>query len=222
MKPRLLSLFCSLLLLICQAGFPQDAASRFSLVVSPALLQPINLALQGGVQWRTGSRSAVVAEVAFPLLRGRHETFESMRVWRAGLEYKVYRSNIKLPGPYISLQTTWLSRLLTDENSGEFSGKNSRYQYDAAVVLSPVWAMAIKLGKEFTSARERKVVDLFAGLGVRRIFNQYQAVNERPVAGNGVADKFGWFIPMEGWSYNYPLIRFHFTVGFRVGFKLRP
>lgn len=221
MKTKLLYIICILLLQLPQ-GFAQDSAGKVVLTVSPALLSPFSLAVQGGVLVHVGQKWGVLAEAAFPLFKQKHSTYTDIQSWRTGIEIKRYRTKTAHPGMYYSFQAAYLFRELTDGSGRVQRRDRSYYNYDAASVHSPVLSAALKLGREITSRNERKMVDVFIGVGLRRVLNRYEMQNARVATlDERPADNFAWIFPAEGWSYDYPLTRFHFTAGFRVGFKVK-
>lgn len=209
--------------LICcyQHAYPQDSIRRPAILISPALLTPRNFALQAGFLYPLNRGWAFLAEGAIPPFRANQSAYTNVATWRASVELKRYRQHAKRKGVYYSFQTAYLFRNL-EEGRGKIKRQNGTwFTYDAATLRSPVLSMAVKVGREFTSERRNRLTDLFVGVGFRRLFNRHQLQNAA-IASNAdvLPDRFGWIHPAQGWRYAYPITRFHFTIGFRVGFKL--
>lgn len=220
MKRQLCFLFLHLLF-FSQIGHAQDSVGRTMMIVSPALLTPNNFALQAGLSYPVSEGWALLAEAAVPPFKASHSAFTNVSTWRTGIEIKRYRQQAKRKGMYYSLQTAYLFRTLQEQDGTVIQGDGTRIGYDAATLRSPVVSVALKWGAEFTTAKEKRVTDVFFGFGLRQIFNNHSLRNGvTPPTTDVPVDKYGWFLPTEGWRYNHALTRFHFTAGFRVGFKL--
>lgn len=218
MRRLLLFVFPSLIVLPRQS-FSQDPPSKYTVYLSPAVLQPLSLAAQGGVQYRKGEKWAFLAEVALPVWR-LSRSYEKVTGWRTDLETKYFFRGYSRSGKYLSLQASYLSRTITDSTPGKLYLRTGDYQYDAAVIKSPVLALAIKFGHEITAPDDGNICDVFIGIGARYLFPRYQAQNLQPNTYGGAVDNYVWIFGADAWRYESPAIRPHFVVGFRFGWKL--
>lgn len=218
MKPLLLFSFCAVLFWP-RTVHAQKLSSTTAVLVSPALLQPLSLAAQGGVQVRKGENWGFLAEAALPVWRlNRYQ--RKLTGWRVNLESKRFLHGYTRPGKYLSLQAGYFSRTITDTASGYLYLRDGRYLYDAAVVKSPVLAFALKFGHEITRPNEGTVCDVFIGIGVRHLFTRYTAQNLKPEPIGGAVDNYVWIFGGDAWRHKDPSDRLHFVVGFRFGWKL--
>jgi hypothetical protein len=205
--------------IICgQKSFGQDSASRFSVVVSPALFAPVSVAVQGGIQYRVSNRFSLLTEVALPIFYPKSTDYEEIKYWRTGIEIKYRHAKLKPSKGYLSLQTNYLYRKLIDRDESIVHRKHGEFIYEGATIKSPVLSTAFKIGFEVPSGKHF-FADAFIGMGARMIFNQYSSKIFRLTAiqpSKGSLD----FLPEEGWRFDYTLTRFHLTAGLRLGIKL--
>ena len=213
---RLLLLLCFPSLMQAQKSFGQDTVSKVSAVVSPALFVPVSVAAQAGVQFRVGNCWSLLVEGAYPTFYPRNTEFEKIRYWRAGFEVKHYLAR-KKASRYISIQNNYLFRELTDEQDGLYYTKTQTFAYNNAVIKSPVWSSALKLGLEVPLGR-KTYIDVFGGAGLRMIFNRYETETALLTSIQPNEQSFLKFD--DAWVYNYTLKRIHLTAGFRFGIRL--
>jgi hypothetical protein len=213
---RLLLLLCLPAMLQTKKSFGQDTTSTLSVVVSPALLIPVTVAGQGGFQLRLGKRWSLLAEAAFPLYHPEDETYEKITYQRAGLELKFYLPKRKFTR-YIALQNSYLFRELTNKEDGTYYTKTQTFAYTNAVINSPVFATALKIGLELPVGK-RSYFDLFTGAGIRTIFTSYKT--ETALVTSIEPNKQTILKFDDAWVYNYTLMRIHLTAGLRFGFRL--
>ena len=219
MKPLLpLLLFLPALMLTRKAA-GQDSASRVSIVVSPALFVPVSVAVQAGVQLRINERSTFLAEAAYPTFFP-HNDYEKISYWRGAVEWRFYSAKPRVSGKYFALRAAYLRRQLVDSNEGIVHRKDGEYRYNEATIQSPVLSLALIIGKEFRAKNRKFFADVFAGAGVRRLFNHYTAKDLRLTSLDRPKDNFEWLFPEEAWRFDYPLTRFHLTAGLRFGWRL--
>jgi len=202
-----------------QKAAGQDSASRMAVVISPALFVPVSAAVQVGVQLRLNKRCAFQAEVAYPTFYP-HNDYEKISYWRGAVEWKFYSSKPQVSGKYYAVRAAYLHRQLVDSNEGVVHQKDGEYHYNEATIKSPVLSLALIIGKEFRAKNKKFFTDVFAGAGVRRLFNHYTAKDLRLTSLDRPKDNFDWLFPEEGWRFNYPLTRFHLTAGLRFGWRL--
>lgn len=202
-----------------QTTVGQDSASSVAVVVSPALFVPVSVAVQAGVQARLNKRYGVVAELAYPTFYPQND-YEKIRYWRSAVELKFYSVKHPVSGRYWAVRAAYLYRQLTDNNDGVVHRRDGEYRYDAATVNSPVLSLAFIIGKELNIKSRKLFADVFAGAGLRHLFNQYTATNLRFTSLERPKDSFEWLFPEEGWRFDYPLTRFYTTAGVRLGWRL--
>lgn len=205
------------LFLCVKPAAAQDSVTRLHLLVSPALFTPVAVAAQAGLLYRFPRRKGILLEGAYPTFYPQTD-YEKVRYWRVGAELRMYVKTKADRSPYYAFQASYLKRTLTDRNFGLANQGRSDFAYDSATIQSPVLSAAVKMGVELGGNSSKTFVDVFLGLGVRRLFNQYQASNLRPITRDR---RSGWnIIPTEGWRSLDPLTRFHLTAGLRFGWAL--
>jgi hypothetical protein len=216
---RLLILFCIPALMQTQKSVGQDSTSRLSVLFSPALFVPVSVAAQGGIQFRLNNRWSLLADAAYPTFYPNNE-YEKITYWRSGIELKLYPSRPEVRGRYYAFRLNYLYRRLFEDDEGTVQNKDGVYRFDEASIHSPVVSFALILGRELLLPKKKSFADVFLGMGIRQIFNRYQAKNLRITSIDTPRDNFGWLLPTEGWRFGYTLTRFHFTAGVRFGLHL--
>ncbi len=200
-----------------QPGFAQAPPRRFSVVVSPALLVPVTVAAQAGLQCRLSKRSALLLEAAVPTFQPDNTEYESTRSLRTGFEFKYFFKEKAGAANYFSIQSNYLFRELINRNGGNYFTRTETFAYGDAHISSPVLSMAIKRGVEI-AAGKRLYVDAFGGIGLRMIFTEYDAKTALVTSSEPPRPKV---YDYDGaWRYNYTLTRLHATAGVRLGFRL--
>jgi len=195
----------------------QRSSSRLSIVVSPALFVPVTVAVQAGVQYRANNRFSILAEAALPTFHPDNTEYEKIEYWRTGIEFKYFMRRDSSFSKYVSLQNNYLFRELTDIDQALFYSKTQSFSYTNAVIKSPVFSSALKLGVEL-NAGKRFFFDAFVGGGLRFVFTQYQAKNI--LVTSTEPPKQGLFKFDDAWKYNYTLMRLHGSGGLRFGVRL--
>lgn len=204
-------------LLFAQTAFGQDSAPKVAVVVSPALLMPVSVAAQAGLQFRLGKKISLLAEGAFPTFYPKNTPYERLRYWRTGLEARyAYRREASVHR-YVAVQAAYLFRELTDKEQAFYYTKAQTFSYTNAVIHSPVLSSALKLGMELSPGR-RFFVDAFLGGGVRWVFTSY--TTKAPLVTSLEPKKQTLFTFDDAWLYNYTLMRLHAVAGLRVGVRL--
>jgi hypothetical protein len=217
---RLLQFFLYLpALMQTQKSFGQDSASKFAVVISPALFMPVSVAAQAGIQYSINKHCSFLAEVAYPTFYPKND-YEKISYWRSSATLKFYALKPQASRSYYAIQAAYLYRQLTDDNDGIVHRKDGEYRYDAATVNSPVLSVALIIGKELNGKGHKFFADIFTGAGIRHLFNKYTAKNLRLTSLDRPKDSFEWLFPEEGWRFDYPLTRFHVTAGLRLGWRL--
>lgn len=207
------------MLLQTQKCLAQDSVSGIAVVISPALLTPVSVAVQAGVQFRLKKRSSFLAEAAYPTFYPTNE-YEKIRYWRGSVEWKFYAVDPPMHGRYYAVQAAYLYRQLMDRNDGIVHFKDGEYRYEAATIKSPVLSVAVIIGSELNSRRHKFFADVFGGAGIRHLFNKYTAKELRVTSLVRQKDRFDWLFPDEGWRFGYELTRLHLTGGIRFGMRL--
>ncbi|HUC80420.1 MAG TPA: hypothetical protein VMR70_05860 [Flavisolibacter sp.] len=196
-----------------QRAFGQDSAAKVAVVISPALFVPVSVAAQGGLQLAVSRRLSLLAEAAFPLFEPDNTTYQKIDYWRVGLEIR-HRLPQKNFRRYLALQGSYLFRELTNAGGGNYYTRNQTFAYSSAHIKSPVLSTAVKLGMELPIGK-RTFFDLFAGVGVRMIFNRY--TTGMALVTSIEPEKQNFLKFDNAWLYNYTLVRPHFTTGLRFG-----
>lgn len=220
MKPVSAFLLCFFFLGYAYAQNINTAADhQFSLLLGPAILSSHNqyFGLQPGVQYRLSRRSALLAEYAFAF-RSRYNGITDERHHRLSAEAKWFMSKRNKSSCYLSLQSYYAARRFRDSTTGYFYDKNlpdSTFYYDEAAVQSPVFVVALKVGREVKLGK-KITMDFFMGVGVRRIFTSYGSfVNLTKREGHPFRE-----FPAAAIFFNETQTRFHATGGFRFGYAL--
>jgi len=219
MKQQLLVLLFLPVLIQTQNAFGQDSSSKVSVLFSTALFVPVSVAIQGGIQYRLNQRLSLLLEGAYPTFYPDND-YEKISYWRSGIGFRIHSPGGSLNGKYYGFQLNYLYRELFDKDEGVVHGRDGVYRYDEAIIKSPVLSFALIVGKELTIVKGKSFADVFLGLGVRRIFNHYEAKNLRITSIDTPPDDFDWLLPSEGWRFNYPLTRLHVTTGIRFGLRM--
>jgi hypothetical protein len=84
--------------------------------------------------------------------------------------------------------------------------------YSSAIIHSPVLSFAPKIGAEINLGRTI-FIDAFIGLGVRILFNNYDARNVTP----SIAFHKKEWGPDAAWRFDQTETRFHVPMGLRLG-----
>jgi hypothetical protein len=213
---RLFVLVYLLALMHAQKSMGQDTSSKVAVVFSPALFVPVTVAAQAGVQFKLGKGWSLLAEGAYPGFYPDNTAYEKITYWRTGIEVKHYLAKRKA-SRYVSLQNTFLFRELVNKGDGIYYTKTQTFAYSNAVIQSPVWASAIKIGLELPLGK-RTYFDLFTGAGLRMIFTNYKS--ESALVTSIQPNKQSFLTFDNAWEYNYTLKRIHATAGIRFGFRL--
>jgi hypothetical protein len=195
----------------------QDTANGVSVVVSPTLFVPVSVAAQLGIQWRFSNKWSILFEGAYPTFYPSNTEFEEVRYWRAGAEGKYTLSASPMVRKYVGLQVNYLYRTLTENNTGRYYTKTNTYAYSHANINSPVLSSALKLGIEIPAGK-RAYFDAFVGAGLRMVKTSYTTESALVTSIEPKTQNF--FQYDDAWLFNYTLLRFHATAGFRFGFRL--
>ena len=190
--------------------------------LSPAFLAAHNfyLGLQPGLQYIYNNWAAD-AEFAFPLPNSSKNNLEKDRYRRFGFEVKKYRSKIFATAKrYHSLQLNYALRRIADNNGGYYYDgfSDSVFYYNKATIHSPVLAIALKTGRTYTF-KKPFFLDVFGGIGLRRIFTSYSNVEN--VRKDRIGRKDLTLVPPPSHEFDQTLTRFHITAGFRLGVQIK-
>jgi hypothetical protein len=170
------------------------------------------------VQYNKG-RWGALAEVAYPLDKS-HADYATIRFVRLGAEVKYYAHNGQRERGYVSLQSNYSHRQMTDTNGNMFFSKTARQwlQFNRAAVSSPIFSAALKAGVEYAVTR-RLFLEYFVGAGVRVISTSYSRLES--IAGSGGPNLTSWgdFTPPYRYEGSYQ--KFHLTWGLRLGYVLK-
>ena len=214
----LLTLFTFLPSLLCgYKSVAQQSSSRLSVVVSPAVFVPVSIAVQAGIQYKFSRQLSVLAEAAFPTFIPGNTEYEKIEYFRTGIEFKYFLKSDSSLTKYVSLQNNYLYRELVDEQQAFYYTKTQTFSYSNAVINSPVFSSALKLGVELNTGK-RFFFDAFVGAGLRFIFTDYKAKNVLVTSTEPPEQNLFTFD--DAWKYNYTLMRLHGTAGLRFGLRL--
>jgi hypothetical protein len=200
----------------CLYGAGQQLVQNtLSVTLSPSLLPLAHteIGLQPGLQFR-GKRWGVGAAYTFALHKRRDE-FVDIEYERWAVDLKRYRDTNGAERTYFGLQAMYARRNFIDTNGGRFFIKNSseRYNYNNAYINAPVLSVAAVFGAE-TRISKRFYLDVFSGIGLRRIYTSYSRVEN-------ITASSGWFWhvgPLSAFRYNRTVTRLHLAGGLRFGF----
>ena len=200
-----------------RTGACQDTSSRFAVVLSPALFVPVTVAAQGGLQYRLSRHWSLLGEVAVPTFYPKNTQYETIKYLRTGIEVKYYSDAHRSNKSYVSFQSNYLFRKLTDKDQNFYYTKTQTFSYQNAFINSPVLSSAVKLGIEI-KAGKRTFVDGFIGAGARFIFTTYNA--DKVVVTSSEPHKQNLLNFDDAWQFDYTLMRLHVTAGIRFGVRL--
>lgn len=130
--------FCAFVTFNMHKVFAQDSSSRVALFVSPALLQPASLAMQGGLRFQTGEKGSLLVEAAVPVLR-INRSYQKVNARRTSVEWRLQPERFSSSGHYFALQASYLFRNISDTNSGKLYQRYGEYQYRAALIKQMFW-----------------------------------------------------------------------------------
>lgn len=207
------------LLIQTQKTLAQDSASGIAVVVSPVLFTPVSVAVQVGLQFGLNKHHAFLVETAYPTFYPQND-YEKISYWRGGVQWKFYSLKPRRHGKYYAVQTAYLHRQLTDENDGLVHFRDGEYRYENAVIRSSVLSLAVITGKEWHSKSRKFFADVFGGIGLRHLFNDYTAKELRITSLIRQRERFDWLFPEEGWRFGYDVTRLHLTGGIKFGLRL--
>lgn len=210
-RSSLTLLFCLFCLLISFCASAQTNEKKFAITAAPAVLHRV--VFQPGFQY-TFNKWAVLGEVAY--MSAERMDFDKGHWTRTQLELKRFltRDEVKF---YFSFQTAFSARKFIDGDSGFYYTQklvDSGAAYSSAVIHSPVLSFAPKLGFEIDLGKTA-FLDAFVGMGVRILFNRYDAKDITPTP---AFHKKEWG-PDPGWKYDQTMSRLHLPMGLRIGFR---
>jgi hypothetical protein len=213
-KCLLLCIFLSVCLYSSgQLGVQNTLAVTFS----PSLLPLANteIGLQPGLQFR-GKRWGIGAAYTFALHKRRDE-FADIKYERWAVDLRRYNDTNGAERTYFGLQVMYARRMFSDTNGGRFFIKNPSdgYDYNSAYVNAPVLSAAAVFGLEARISK-RFYLDVFSGIGLRRIHTSYSRVENITAS----AGWFGHVGPLSAFRYNRTITRVHLAAGLRFGFIL--
>lgn len=206
----LFSVFC---FFISFCGSAQKKEKKFSVTASPALFFR-SIAFQPGFQY-TFNNWAILGEVSYTSIR--KSDFDKGYWARAQVELKRFSTRNNDTRFYYSFQTAFSARRFVNADSGVYFTQHildTGAIYSSAVIHSPVLSFAPKIGAE-VSLGKTVFFDMFFGLGVRILFNHYDA---KDVTSTRVFHKREWG-PDPAWQYNQTETRFHLPAGMRLGVR---
>jgi hypothetical protein len=203
----------------------QDSTRKKSLLltVSGSVLQSTRefVGIQPGIQYNFGNRWAILSELAFRVVKKEDSSYNQSRHIRISTEVKYFLSaKPKRGNSYVSINGIYIHRQWKDLNAGAYYLKNNNfeYTYSSAAVKSPVFAVALKFGREFPFPPNKNLTaEYFAGLGVRVIATQYDALNVQPKPYKDFQE-FPYF--PNALDYNQTLVKLHFTAGVRIRYAI--
>ena len=177
--------------------------------------------LQTGLQYKIANRLNFLTEITIPT--GKEDDPENgivnKKYFRIKPELRYFLFKKKTMD-YIGLQFSYASRSFTKTRPGNYYYDNlphdSVVYYDKADINSPITTTSIQLGTDCVLSRNL-VLDLFCGFGIRIITTEYTNVNNASIKPRFIP-KCGPIlpIPINAYSYNDNITRFHMNVGFRL------
>lgn len=206
----------ALMFLVCLSvsllGGAQTKEKRLAVTAVPTLFSN-HIVFQPGLQY-TFNNWAVLGEVGY--MSAKKMDFDRGYWLRTQIEIKRFLSSgdARL---YCSFQTGFSARRFVDADSGSYLTDHlldTGAVYQSAVIYSPDLSFAPKIGLE-TALGKALFLDAFVGLGVRILFNHYDATGTIP---STLPHKKEWG-PDAAWEYNQTVSRFHIPVGLRLGFR---
>jgi hypothetical protein len=221
-------IIATLLASLYYSGFSQKKGpgNGIAFTLSPAILnlEDLTVGVQPGIKYGINRSWAVSTEVVLRTVRHSTPDFRQSHYFRAALETKYFfKFRAKDIKPYLSGQVAVALRNWKDENSGAYRKRKDTlwYNYQSAVIKSPVFTIAGKFGAEVFIVK-RWALDGFIGLGVRLVATRYQAENvfTTPIVRQretGGPMKIG---PDPAYWFNQNTIRLHFTTGLRIQYYL--
>ena len=206
-RKYILALCSCLIISIC--GDAQQKDMKFSVTIAPAVLHSV--VFQPGFQY-SFSNWALLGEVSH--VSAKKMDFDEGYWTRAQVELKRFltRKDVKF---YCSFQSAYSVRKFVDADSGfYFTDRqvDSGAVYSSAIIHSPVLSFAPKIGAEINLGRTI-FIDAFIGLGVRTLFNNYDARNVTP----SIAFHKKEWGPDAAWRFDQTETRFHVPMGLRLG-----
>ncbi len=215
---------CAFYLLICfliqsnLSAQQQPAIKKFDLLFSPAFLTVEKVAVQVGVDIPLTRNYTLLPEIAVSLPFRNDTEFEKVKIFRTSVELKRILKSRVHGNKYVSFQLSYKYRKLINTDGGEYEEKrrDSTFSYSSATVYSPVLGQLLKIGNHFNISN-KTYIDIFMGAGIREVFTNYKTNGLRLV--ERFVPKHGAFPTNPSWQYNYTLVRFHGTIGFRFGIK---
>lgn len=188
---------------------------KFALTVSPAVLSFISLTPQVGAEYYFTDRWSLGTEFCYAAPRELKTNFDRTRLFRTGVELKRFLAT-RRNRAYLSFQSAYTIRNMTDTDSGFFHMKTDGAKYRSADIHSPILSFAVKLGLQ-KSLGESFFLDIFFGMGSRTIFTRYDAENIIPAV---IPERRGWYTIIPSYQRNYTITTFHMPVGLKFGFRL--
>ncbi len=201
--------------------YAQAQHDKFIFKLAPlSLIDPFTPCIQLGLEFKPTSRLGLQMEYGYsfePLARLVYkkntwsERQEKYYKLRAEVRY-YFIANYTLQ-PYIALESFWIPHTYRKHNNWFVRG-NQEYQYDYADIRKNVWGGCAKVGMQRLLSR-RWILDVYTGLGARRVAIRYTPYNEHLPAFRLWEEAF-----TPGDRYEGVVGRLHLSLGFRIGYVL--
>ncbi|HTM93140.1 MAG TPA: DUF3575 domain-containing protein [Flavisolibacter sp.] len=220
MRTLLCLLFCLCFTHKTFAQNQSDTTDKKYAITMSAVIFPYKSGIQPGFQIKLGKQFGLMSDFGFALSDKGNNRYNEMHFFKLASELKYY-SRHSVNGRYFSLQAGYVHREFQANDSGWYWRKDSSDAtgYGSALVNSPVFFGAVKLGREMKIG-EKFLLDFFLGIGARYIRTTYHVQGIHPIKLGGVRDDI-FELAGYSWEHEGEQLKLHATAGVRVGCYFR-
>jgi hypothetical protein len=209
-------------MLFCQTNETGNWAITFTPCIISSAPVPL-LGIQPGVEYKMSSRFKILTEVMAPIQLQKKSIYTNTKYFRVRPELRYYFENRPrlLLGDYVGLQFSYTHRAWENPAGGKYFRKtqydDSCINYNTATVISPIITATIQTGY-LLSINDRLSLDIFYGIGLRKIITDYvNQVNSLKIDNN-----YRTCVPtiVAAYRFDHAITRFHMNVGLRFLYDL--
>jgi hypothetical protein len=182
-----------------------------------ALLAGNHIAVQPGFQMPLNKGYSLLTEIAIPIISKPDNNFDKITLLRVSAEIKKYPARA-FPGRFIALQLSYGYRKFVDNDSGSYSSKGFYTTYSSTEALSPVFALNIKIGREFINWGN-VFGDFFMAAGIRMIATRYHPTDGLQQVSLSERRNCTPIVTEPAWLESRNYIRPGASIGFRFGWR---
>jgi hypothetical protein len=188
------------------------------------LSSPVPLyGIQPGAEYRINSRFSLLTEITFTVEKQKESKYSNSEYWRVKPELRYHFLNqSSLRGNYVGFQFSYTHRRWDNLSSNVYYHKteyeDSCTGYKSATISSPIFTASIQTGY-LVAISDRFTLDIFYGIGLRKIFTDYSNV-ENALKQDNYFRTCSPIHVVAAYRYDHTISRFHLNGGLRLIFYL--